>query len=406
MSLASPTADGFLARFQRKIALNAAAWLDFVQTHSDDPAALDRELANLSKAAQQALLDPLAWEQGLALIGATWRHVELRGYWQGWQSLLAHGLQVSQQTGRADHQARLLDQLGEVSRLLGDNRDALARFEAALSLYRALADPAGVGRALTHLSQAQLALNDWRAASQSCQEAAAIFAALSYDDDRAVVHNNWGVVCIEQGQLDEAWAHFEQADSGFRAAGNLRGQAKTLVNRGEVCRHRQQWQVAELYFRQAMALYEELGDRLHVAGQQMNLSILVYHQGQPAEALALGQAAEAQFRRLRHRPFLARVCHNHGIFLTALGRLAEAQDAFDEAARLHLENGDRKYAAHTFIDCAEILIDQGRLVEARDYLARARDLLDTLSEQPHWVLRDYEIQQARLQAAVGAQTVT
>jgi tetratricopeptide (TPR) repeat protein len=133
---------------------------------------------------------------------------------------------------------------------------------------------------------------------------------------------------------------------------------------------------------------------------------IYFMRGAMFEKMKRFDKAEAEFRRLRHRPFLARVCHNHGIFLTALGRLAEAQDAFDEAARLHLENGDRQYAAHTFIDCAEILIDQGRLVEARDYLARARDLLDTLPEQPHWVLRDYESQQARLQAAIGAQTFT
>jgi tetratricopeptide (TPR) repeat protein len=402
MSPDPPVEGDYLARFQSKIARNAAAWLDFAQAHGDDPAALDLELANLGKAAQQALLEPQAWEQGLALIGAAWRHVELRGYWQGWQSLLAQGVQVSQQAGRSDHQARLLDQLGEVARLLGDNRDAKAHFEAALALYRDLDDPAGVGRALTHLSQAQLALNDWYGASRSCQEAAAIFAALKHAD-WALVHNNWGVVCTEQGEYDEAWAHFEQAEAGFRAAGNLRGQAKTLVNRGEVCRHRRQWPEAESHLRQAMALYEALGDRLHLAGQQMHLSIVVYQQGQPAEALALSQAAEEVLRQLRHGPFLARVCNNTGIFLAALGQLAEAQVAFDEAARLHLANGDRLYAADSLNNCAEILLDQGRLAEGGDYLAQVRSLLETLPNPPGWVLRDYEIYQTRLRTGIGAQ---
>jgi tetratricopeptide (TPR) repeat protein len=403
MSPDLPATGDYLTRFQRKIARNAASWLNFVQTHSDDPAALDRELANLGKAAQQALLEPQAWEQGLALIGAAWQHVELRGYWQGWESLLAQGVQVSQQIGRSDHQARLLDQLGEVARLMGNNRSALAHFETALALYRAQDDPVGVGRALTHLSQAQLALNDWSAASRSCREAAAIFAALSYDDDRAVVHNNWGVVCTEQGQYDEAWTHFEQAEAGFRAAGNLRGQANTLVNRSEVCRHRRQWPEAEGYLRQAMALYEALGDRLHLAGQQMHLSINVYQQGQPAEALALSQAAEEVFRQLRHGPFLARTCNNTGIFLAALDRPAEAQVAFDEAARLHLANGDRLYAADSLNNCAEILLDQGRLSEAADYLTQVRSLLETVPNPPGWVLRDYERYRTRLRTSVGVQ---
>jgi 5-methyltetrahydropteroyltriglutamate--homocysteine methyltransferase len=37
--------DDYLARFQRKIALNADAWLDFVQAHGDDPAALPQRYA-------------------------------------------------------------------------------------------------------------------------------------------------------------------------------------------------------------------------------------------------------------------------------------------------------------------------------------------------------------------------
>ncbi|MFZ2359371.1 MAG: hypothetical protein WA040_08495, partial [Anaerolineae bacterium] len=87
--------NDYLARFQRKIAANAAAWRGFVQVHGDDPAALDRELANLTKAAQQALAEPAAWDEGLALVAETWAHVELRGLWQDWQTLLAEGLRIS-----------------------------------------------------------------------------------------------------------------------------------------------------------------------------------------------------------------------------------------------------------------------------------------------------------------------
>jgi len=138
----------------------------------------------------------------------------------------------------------------------------------------------------------------------------------------------------------------------------------------------------------------------------MTLSILLYETGRPEEALALSLEAEVVFRRLRHRPFLARVCNNHGIFLAALGRLAEAQDAFDDSARLHLANGDQVYAASSLTNCAEVLIDQDRLIEAQEHLTRAAELLDSLSERPRWVLHDFHTQQARLEAALGAQFAT
>lgn len=398
-----PAPDDFLARFQRKVAANAAAWQAFLQEEGHDPAALDRELANLSKAAQQALLEPLAWEAGLDLVGAAWRHAELRGYWQEWQQLLAQGLEVSRQAGRANFQALLLDQLGEASRLAGENSAAAAHFQASLALFRALGDQGGAARALSHLSQVQLALNDWAAAASSCQEAATIFQALQQPESLGLVYNNWGLVCQEQEQLDEALLRFEQAAAAFHNAGNLRGEAKTLVNRGEVFRRRQEWEATEDYLRAGIALYEQLGDPLHSASTQMNLGILLFETGRPAEALALSLEAEAVFRRLRHRPFLARICNNHGIFLAALGRLAEAQEAFDESVRLYLENGDQLYAASALINGAEILLDQQRGAEAGVHLAQAERLLSGLTKAPRWAVKDFQAQEARLKGLAGTQ---
>jgi tetratricopeptide (TPR) repeat protein len=406
MSASPPAPNDFLARFQRKITRNAAAWQAFLAEHGDDPAVLDRELANLTKAAQQALLEPQAWDEGLALLGQTWPHVELRGQWQAWQALLAQGLEVSRQAGRAGIEALLLDQLGEVARLLGDNRGAQEHFQAALALYRDLADSAGAGRALSHLSQAQLALNHWNAAVQSCQQAVALLTGLDQPNEMAIAHNNWGIICAEQGQFEDALAHFEQAEASFRTAGNLRGQAKLILNRGDFYRRRQQWDVAESFFRQALALHEELGDRHGIAMLQMNLSILLYQRGEPAAALALSIEAETTLRRLHNRPILARVCNNHGMFLSALGRPAEAQEAFEEAARLHLENGDRLYAADSLNNCANALLDEGRLHEARGYLARARAWLELLPSLPDWMLEDCERLAARLELPAGAQSVT
>ncbi|MBE2233001.1 MAG: tetratricopeptide repeat protein [Anaerolinea sp.] len=403
MSDDRPSPDDFLARFQRKVAANAAAWQAFLQEEGNDPAALERELANLTKAAQQALVEPLAWAAGLDLVGAAWRHAELRGYWQEWQQLLAQGLTVSRQAGRADFEALLLDQLGEASRLAGDNRGAAAHFQASLALFRALEQPAGAGRALSHLSQVQLALNDWAAAASSCQEAAAIFQALQRPESLGLVYNNWGLVCQEQEQLDEALLHFEQAAAAFRSAGNLRGEAKALVNRSDVLRRRQAWPEAEGYLRAGIALYDQLGDPLHSASTQMNLGILLFETGRPAEALALSLEAEEVFRRLRHRPFLARICNNHGIFLAALGRLAEAQEAFDESARLHLENGDQLYAASALINGAEVLLDQQRGAEASAHLAQANSLLSGLTRPPRWVMKDFQAQEARLEGLAGTQ---
>ena len=46
-----------LSRFRRKIAENAAGWLEFVRQRPDDIATVEREFANLARAAAQPVFD-------------------------------------------------------------------------------------------------------------------------------------------------------------------------------------------------------------------------------------------------------------------------------------------------------------------------------------------------------------
>ncbi len=95
---------------------------------------------------------------------------------------------------------------------------------------------------------------------------------------------------------------------------------------------------------------------------------------------------------------MARVAHNQGVFLTALGRKEEAACAYAEAAELHLINGDRTYAADSLIGCAELHLDHAEADEARQHLRRAKELLQTLPAPPLWLTQEYEAQAARAAA--------
>ena len=396
-------AGAYLVRFRRKIAVNAQSWLLFMQQHGGDAATLDREMANLRKAILQALAEPTAWEPGLALTGQTWRHVELRGHWLAWQELLEQALHVSRQAGRQADEAFLLDQMGELARILGDNRRALACFEAALASSRALDDRAGVGRALTHLSQIYLASGDLVAAISCCQEAASIFEDLGDQNALAIAHNNWGIVLFERGAHEDGLVHARLAAAGFEAVENRPGLAKALGSQAEAYRHLEQWDEAIARYHQAITIDEETGHEVHAARTRMNLGILLHEQGLHEEALALHVEVEPLFRHLGDRPHLARIYNNMGVFLAALGRTDEFQTAFDSAVALHLEAEDRPRAANALTNCAECLMDQGRLSEASNYLNRARVLLDALRSPPDYLLQEWRQQSRRLEEILTGQ---
>ena len=222
-----------LIRFRRKIGENARAWLGFVQNERPESIDLAREFANVSRAADQALREPTAWADGLTLVVALWPFVDWHGYWLAWRGVLDRALVVCRRLSNLDAEVEITDQLGELTRSVGENQAALAWQEHALRMARRLKNPAIIGRVLVHLSQQHLPQGNYQEAKACCEEAIALLAPLGAEAEIAVAHNNWGIACSEEGLMEPALAHFVLAEAMFEAQDNGRGQAKALHNQGE-----------------------------------------------------------------------------------------------------------------------------------------------------------------------------
>ncbi len=384
-------------QFRHAIGLNAQAWAAFAREHLATPSSLDDEQANLSKAAWQAMQEPIAWPSGLELLDVLWPYIELSGKWRQWHDLLERALSVSREAGRRSEEAHLLLRLGELDRILGDTSLALARQQAALELWRELGDQAGMGYALVTISQVQLSVGDQAQAERCCREGLAILQELNAPGDLAVAHNNLGIICQTRKGLDEAMAEYEQAARLFSATGNVRGQAKVANNQGRVVHSQARRDEAAAFYRRAIELYRQVGDDVHAARSEVNLGIVLYELGQVDEALALHRQVEPALRRLGDRPWVARVVNNQGVFLQAKGQVVEAQAAYDQAAAIYREIGELPSEAQTLVNCADLLMDFGRLAEARSYLRQAYALIQRLPSPVEWLAAAYDRQMVRWQ---------
>ncbi len=370
-----------LARFRRKIGQNARNWLHFLQDPppQPDPSA---EFANLYKAAEQALAEPSAWDAGLALVDGMWPLVSQRGFWLEWADVLGHAQEVAKRQDRPLMEAHILDQQGELARFLGDAPQALSLQSKALALLRQLGEDEGTGRVLNHLSQAHMTLGEHTQAQACCQEAVAIFAATGNQADLAQAHLRWGLVCAELAQWDAALGHHRTATDLFVALGDVGGQAKALNNQGHVLRMQEEWPQAITAFEQAIAMHTTAGDEINAARSRVNLGIVYNSLGDPRQALTLHREVEPLFRRLGDRPSLAYVLNNQGVFLRDLDQPDAAADLFDQAVQMHLQNGNRTYAAMTLLTLAQMRITAGDLAAARGPLEEAGALLAGLSHPP------------------------
>ena len=60
---------------------------------------------------------------------------------------------------------------------------------------------------------------------------------------------------------------------------------------------------------------------------------------------------------------------------------------------------------HTLTNCADLLLDFGRLAEARAYLSRVDELIGSLPSPPRWVVDGYADQLARLERLARAEAM-
>ena len=383
--------DDPLARFRSKITANARAWLGFVRDHGPESTVLTREFANLDRAANQALSEPIAWQDGLRLVVALWPFIEWHGYWLAWRAVLARALVVCRRLGDLTAEVEITDQLGELARNVGENRAALDWQEQALRLARGLGDQAIVGRVLIHLSQQHLPQGRYQAAKACCEEAIAILEPLRAEKEVAIAHNNWGIACLEEELMEPALAHLVLAEAMFETQGNRRGQAKAIHNQGEAYRRQERWAEASPLYQRSILLALEAGDEVGAARSRTAFAILLYQQGQHEAALDLHREIEMYYRRLGDRPMLARVINNEGAFLLALGRWEDAARSFELAAQTHLETGNLGDAATSLLNWVELLLDRGETEEAQGQLLQTAELLGALPDPPAQLRRRYAV---------------
>ena len=173
----------------------------------------------MNRAADQALREPTAWSDGLTLVVALWPFVDWHGYWLAWRGVLDRALAVCRRLNNLDAEVEITDQLGELTRSVGENQAALAWQEQALRMARRLENPAMIGRVLVHLSQQHLPQGNYQEAKACCEEAITLLAPLGADAEIAMAHNNWGIACSEEGLIEPALAHFAARRDDVRGAG-------------------------------------------------------------------------------------------------------------------------------------------------------------------------------------------
>lgn len=327
-------------------------------------------------------------------------------------------LLLYRRAGDRQGEANTLHLIGLVSRMLGENQQALIYYEQALPLRRAVGDRYGEAMTTHNIGAVYWNLGDAPKALEYYQLALPLRRAVADRRGEAVTLNNLGVAYRDVGDNQKALDYLAQAVPLYRVVRDRSGEAETLGNIGGVYFILGEKQKALEYLDQALALkravkdrrgegstldrlavvYSDFGDQqraldlvnqglvlVRAAGDRReeanSLSILgqiYFIQGDGIRALENYNQAlllvRAQGSRLREAAILGRM----GAVYDSLGRSQQAQEVYQQAVALAHALGDDWEEAHALAGWARLSSRQGELNLSRSQIEAALRLSEVM----------------------------
>jgi CHAT domain-containing protein/tetratricopeptide (TPR) repeat protein len=276
--------------------------------------------------------------------------------------------------------------LGRINYLLSEKQQALAYFNQALPLCRAIGDIAGEGLTLNNIGSVYAELGEQQKALEYYNQALSLLRAVGEKFGEAMTLNNIGLVYADLRESQKALEYYYQALPLRRVVRDRSGEATTLNNIGAIYSSIGENQKALEYYHQALPLRRAVGDRNKEATTLNNIGLVYSDLGQNQKALEYYHQALLLHRAVGDRSGEATTLNNLMFVWNALNNprlavffgkqsvnryqeLRRAIQGLDkETQKTYLQTVAGKYRA-----LADLLIEQGRLPEAQFVLSLLKD---------------------------------
>ena len=260
---------------------------------------LDLERANLRAATEYARESGNA-TAGLRIAGQLGRYAYLRGHYQEVRELMDQAVAAGP-AAPPQLRAKALYGSGRLAHLQCDYAPAVRRLDAALLIYRAIGDSAGIASCLQALGSVAREQGRYVRSAQLHAEGLELAKAAGDERAEASARSYLGFVSWLQGDFDTAVAECARGLALFRALRDVEGTAWSLISLGVVARCRGDLDRASALLTESLELSSSIGFREGVAWCEEQLGLVALARGDLAAAAARLRSSYATHRHLRDR---------------------------------------------------------------------------------------------------------
>ncbi|MFE0470278.1 BTAD domain-containing putative transcriptional regulator [Streptomyces sp. NPDC058947] len=344
----------------------------------------------------QLLADPLAWfnderrflidvtEQALdgtesvapaaGLATALTTLFQVGSHFDDWERLQNRALKAALSSDDRHSAAKVHRCLGELTTILDRYPEALDHFERALRLSEGQGPVYRAG-ATAGLAYVHRLLGRYASAARHFEEAAALAESAGNVNCLVYATNGLGVIDLEQGRIEAAVERFTTCLRVSRAAGYRPGEAQALRCLGQSHRALGAHSAAADAYRQAVAISEDLGDRLSATHATCWLGDVLVRQGEHREGRRLLARSLWTYREFGNLWGEAATLYALAEANLAVGRPGPARKRAEAAVGLWRQIGSSRWLAvglDTLATAHDLTGDQEAAARARAEAEKAR----------------------------------
>jgi tetratricopeptide (TPR) repeat protein len=267
----------------------------------------------------------------------------------------------------------------DVAESLGDVYELTARFELAAGAYGRAASDADDPTTMARRRRKQGIVDERLGHYEDAR--ARYDAALAQGDaveqtELVEVENAIATVLYRQGKIEECVEWCERATDRARSAGDRRGLAHAYYVRAAAEGNRSG--PARDFLELALPIYEEIGDLVSTSNILSNMGVPAYYAGDWEEAIRCYAAGRTMAQRAGHVVGAANATNNEAEVLIDQGRLAEARALLDDALRAYRAAGFAMGAALATLNLGRAAALAGEYGDATELLAEARSAFEEM----------------------------
>ena len=277
----------------------------------------------------------------------------------------------------AQKRREILENLGSVYALVGDLEKGLESYEGALELAEGRRMRAGT---LANVGRLHILRGEYEESARVCTDALSLVGG-DASEEEALALRNFGSSHFCKGDYDAALGCYAKALAIDEEIGNQIGVAGTLNNIGMIHREKGNGDQALECFNRSVEISEEIGHQVYLANHLGNLGVVYFDSGDYIKALDYHRRSLAIREKIGDQLGFSHSLSNIGVVYDYRGDYDEALEYHRKAQSIASKIGDQEGTVTNLLNIGRVHRERRDHEKALEYLEKSIEMAEKMGLQ-------------------------